>query len=196
MNRYKIINQHGLNFITMTVVDWVDVFVRRQYKDIVIESLKYCQVQKGLEIAAYLIMSSHVQMIVRAAGKDTLSEVLRDFKKFTARQILQEIELGGYESRKEWMLHRFAYRGTSGSGNRQHQFWQIDNHPIELYSLPVILQKLQYIHQNPVREGYVVESADYPYSSVSNYFHDKGLLDISLIDLPLTMVGYLPPAQL
>jgi putative transposase len=196
MSRYKIIDQHGLNFITMTVVDWVDVFVRKQYKDIVIESLKYCQAQKGLEIAAYVIMSSHVHLIVRAAGKDTLSEVLRDFKKFTAQQILQEIESGGYESRKEWMLHRFAYRGTSGSGNRLHQFWQADNHPIELYSLPVILQKLQYIHQNPVREGYVVESADYPYSSASNYFHDKGLLDISLIDLPLTMVGYLPPAQL
>ena len=194
MSRYKIIEQHGLNFMTITVVDWVDVFIRKKYRDILIESLRFCQTNKGLEIAAYVIMSSHIHLIVRATGEPTLSEVLRDFKKFTARQILQEIEKGAYESRREWMLHRFAFRGSINAGNQTHQFWQPDNHPIELYSLPVILQKLQYIHENPVREGWVFESSDYPYSSASNYYRNTGLLDVSLIDIPISLVGYLPPA--
>jgi putative transposase len=193
MSRYKIIDQHGLNFITVTIIDWVDVFIRKKYKDFVLDSLRYCQANKGLEIAAYVIMSSHVHLIVRAAGEPTLSEILRDLKKYTARLILEEIKNGGYESRSEWMLHRFAYRGNTNPGNRIHQFWQSDNHPIELYTLPVILQKLQYIHENPVKEGWVNEPADYPYSSASNYFYDKGLLDVALIDIPLSFVGYLPP---
>ena len=189
MSRYKIHDPHGLYFLTLTVVDWVDVFVRKSYKDIIIKSLQYCQKEKGLEIAGYVIMSSHVHLIARATGTQTLSEVLRDFKKFTARQILKEIETGGYESRREWMLHRFAYRGNTTTGNREYQFWQSDNHPIEIYSLPVALQKLQYIHDNPVVEGWVSEPADYLYSSASNYFHGKGILEVSLIDIPLSLVG-------
>ncbi len=191
MTRYKIRDPHGLNFLTLTIVDWVDVFIRKRYKDIVIESLRFCQEQKGLEIAGYVIMSSHIHLIARASGRQTMSEVLRDFKKFTAKQILNEIENGGYESRREWMMHRFAFWGQ-GQTDRAFQFWQSDNHPIEIYSLPVAIQKLQYIHDNPVVEGFVAESADYLYSSASNYFHGKGLLEIALIDMPISMVGYLP----
>lgn len=195
MSRYKIRDPHGLYFLTLTVVDWVDVFIRKRYKDIVVESLRYCQKEKGLEIAAWVIMSSHIHLIARAKDEQTLSEVLRDFKKFTTRQILHEIEHGGTESRREWMLHRFAYRGNAAPGNRQYQFWQSDNHPVEVFTLPFAIQKLQYIHANPVEEGWVAESADYPYSSASNYFHEIGLLDVAVIDLPLSMVGYLSRAD-
>ena len=90
------------------------------------------------------------------------------------------------------MLHRCAYQGNTTVGNREQQFWQSDNHPIELYTLPVAIQKLQYLHDNPVKEGWVVNPADYPYSSASNYFHGTGILDVSLIDLPLSLVGYVP----
>ncbi len=134
MSRYKIVDQHGLNFVTLTVVDWVDVFIRKTYKDILLESLRYCQQEKGLRIYAYVIMSSHIHLIVEATRPDiTLSDVLRDFKKFTAKKILHEIEHGGSESRKEWLMHRFAYQGRE-SADRQYQFWQADNHPIDLYT--------------------------------------------------------------
>ena len=192
MSRYKIHDPHGLYFLTLTVVDWVDVFIRKSYKDILIESLRYCQQSKGLEIAAFVVMSSHVHLIARAKGEQTLSEVLRDFKKFTARQILKEIETCGHESRKEWMLHRFAYRGNTSVGNREYQFWQSDNHPIEVYTMPVALQKLQYVHDNPVKEGWVANAADYPYSSASNYYTGQGILDVAAIDIPLSLVGYSP----
>lgn len=192
MSRYKILDQHGLNFLTLTVVDWVDVFIRKRYKDIVIESLQYCQKEKGLVVYAYVIMSSHVHLIAEAKGSIPLSDILRDFKKFTAKTILNEIQSSGKESRKEWMLHRFAYRGHNAPGNRQYQFWQNDNHPIILYTLPVIAQKIDYIHNNPVVEGWVEQAEHYPYSSASNYARDFGLLDVAVVDLPMSWVGYIP----
>ncbi len=190
MSRYKIVDQHGLNFVTLTIVDWVDVFIRKSYKDIIVESLRHCQQEKGLRIYAYVIMSSHLHMIVEATKSDiTLSDILRDFKKFTAKKILHEIEHSGSESRREWLMHRFAYRGKE-SANRQYQFWQPDNHPKDLYTLPVIAQKIGYIHQNPVKEGWVAEADQYLYSSASNYTTGQGLLDVAVVDLPMSWVGY------
>jgi len=190
MSRYKILDQHGINFVTLTVVDWVDVFIRKRYKDIVIESLKHCQKEKGLVVYAYVIMSSHIHLIVEAKGSTPLSDILRDFKKFTSKTILKEIEHGGYESRREWMLNRFAFRRHNASGNRQYQFWQSDNHPIILYTLPVIAQKIIYIHNNPVVEGWVEQADQYLYSSASNYVGNTGLLDVVVVDLPMSWEGY------
>jgi REP element-mobilizing transposase RayT len=190
MSRYKILDQHGLNFVTLTAVDWVDVFTRKSYKEIILDSLRYCQKEKGLIVCAYVIMTSHVHLVVEASGVVPLTDVLRDFKKFTARQILGEIEKGGGESRREWMLHRFAYRGHHAPGNRRYQFWQSENHPIELYSMPVIAQKIEYIHQNPVREGWVDRAEDYVYSSASNYVKGKGILEVAVVDIPLSGSGY------
>ena len=190
MSRYKILDQHGINFVTLTVVDWVDVFIRKRYKDIVIESLKHCQKEKGLVVYAYVIMSSHIHLIAEAKGSIPLSDILRDFKKFTSKTILREIEHGGYESRREWMLNRFAFRGHNASGNRQYQFWQSDNHPIILYTLPVITQKIIYIHNNPVVEGWVEQVDQYLYSSASNYVGNTGLLDVAVVDMPMSWEGY------
>ena len=177
MSRYRIEDQRGLNYLTLTVVDWVDVFTRPINKQILISSLKYCQEHKGLNIFAYVVMSNHIHLIASATGQLGLSEVLRDFKKFTANNILKATSEGS-ESRKEWMLHRFAYRGNTNAGKREYQFWQQDNHPIELYSVPVTLQKLNYIHMNPVRNEIVAEPEHYIYSSASNYVSGKGILNV------------------
>ena len=85
MSRYKIQNQESEYFVTLTIVDWVDVFIRKRYKDIVIESLDYCQRQKGLTVFAYVIMSSHLHLIVKADKGLRFSDILRDFKKYTAK---------------------------------------------------------------------------------------------------------------
>ena len=136
-------------------------------------------------------MSSHVHLIVESTKTDTdLSDILRDFKKFTARKLLVEIA-SVHESRKEWMLQRFSYVGN-GSADRKYQVWQPDNHPIDLFSLPVIAQKIRYIHQNPVKEGWVSEARHYVYSSASNYESGSGILDVSVIDWPLSWIGYVP----
>ncbi len=192
--RYKIKNQFGLNFITITVVNWVDIFIRKAYKDIIVDSLRYCQREKGLVVYAYVIMSSHVHLVVKANGQIPLVDILRDFKKFTAKKILAEIKEGKnkeYESRREWLLHRFRYRARTAPGNRQHQFWQSDNHPIFLVSTPVIAQKVDYIHNNPVVEGWVDQPEHFIYSSASNYVYGKGILEVEVMDLPVSWIGYI-----
>jgi putative transposase len=136
MSKYRIYEQQGLNFLTLTIVGWIDIFSRQRYRDIVIESLKYCQQHKGLHIYAYVIMSNHIHLVAQTEGHE-LSEVLRDFKKFTANGILKAIQQEP-ESRREWLLHMFKYFANVQTDNRHHQIWQPDNHPIALWSLPVI----------------------------------------------------------
>jgi putative transposase len=183
MSRYKIYDQFGRYFVTMTVVDWVDVFTRKAYRDLLLDSLRFCQQHKGLEINAYVIMTNHVHLIGQSTGDVPLSNILGDFKKFTAKAVLKAIRENGEESRKEWMLPRFAYRGPTNKKQRTYQFWKEGNHPIELYTLPVITQKIRYIHQNPVKAGWVWQAKHYPYSSAAVYAGEQGLLDIVPIDL-------------
>ena len=97
---YKIEDQEALYFLTFSTVGWVDLFTRRKYKDVLIESLKYCQEEKGLELYCWVIMSNHVHLIARAKEGFRLSDILRDFKKFTSKKIIKEIEEQG-ESRRE-----------------------------------------------------------------------------------------------
>lgn len=78
-----------LYFITSTVVDWMDVFTRPVYKHIVVDSLKYCQDHKGLELFAWVLMTNHLHMIAGANGTPQIGDVLRDFKKFTSKGILK-----------------------------------------------------------------------------------------------------------
>jgi len=195
MPRYRILDQQGLNYVTCTVVGWVDVFTRKIYRDILIESLAYCRKEKGLRIFAYVIMSNHIHLIVRAEGKLTLSEVLRDFKKYTSRQILETIGKAN-ESRKEWMLHVFRYYARYNANNRTYQFWIQDNHPIALVSPKVIWQKVDYIHQNPIRAAWVEKAEDYLYSSARNYAFENQecLLEVDLLEpyLPGSSFVYLP----
>ena len=96
---YQITHQAGLYYLTFQVVDWVDIFARQCYRDIIIESLDYCRRYKGLRINAYVIMSNHIHTII-SAQEANLSDVIRDFKRYTVTQILKQIEMG-VESRKE-----------------------------------------------------------------------------------------------
>jgi REP element-mobilizing transposase RayT len=125
-------------------------------------------------------MSNHIHMIAYADGNNDLSEVIRDFKKFTANGILKSIQTEP-ESRSEWLLYLFKFFAKF-QPNREHQFWQKDNHPIALWSQEVIWQKLNYIHLNPVRAGLVKNSFDYIYCSAGDYHLNKqGLIDLVLV---------------
>jgi len=181
-SKYKFRNQDALYFISFSVVQWVDVFTRRLYKDILIESLAFCQKNKGLRIHAYCIMTNHVHLIISRTGSQRMEHILRDLKKFTAHQLLKEIEGNSKESRRNWMLWIFRSAGMRKSSNEKYQFWIHGNHPIELYDNHIMDQKLDYIHQNPVEAGFVDEPEEYLYSSARNYAGRVGLLDIYLIE--------------
>lgn len=160
---YQIYDQHGMYFITPTIVDWVDIFTRKSYRDIVVDSLQFCIANKGLKVYGYVIMSNHVHLIV-ASSTGKLSDTVRDLKKFTANKILETVQHEP-ESRREWMLHRFKWNAAQHVRNEAHQIWTHENHALEITSKPFFLQKLDYIHQNPVRNGLVTREEDYLYSS-------------------------------
>ena len=183
---YKIRDQTLPHFITFTVVDWIDVFTRQTYKDVIIESLDYCIQNKGMILFGYVIMSNHIHMIIQSQ-EATLSDLIRDFKKFTAKLILEKIQ-NSLESRREWMLERFKLATESHSRNKNYQLWQYGNHPEEVYSNKFMWTKLDYIHLNPVRAGIVEKASHYVYSSASNYVSDSGLLKIEKADTPIVDV--------
>ena len=126
-------------------------------------------------------MSNHLHLIISRNGENSLSDILRDFKKYTANQILRNIHQP-FESRKNWMLWLFKSAGTKNTNNTKYQFWRQDNHPEELISNRFMDQKLQYIHQNPVEAGWVEEPEHYRYSSARNYAGLDGLLKIDFLE--------------
>jgi len=189
--RYKILDQHGLYFLTLTIVEWIDLFTRPVYKDIIIDSLKFCQKEKGLIVFAYVIMPSHLHLILRAGGEISLSKILQSFKVHTARETLKYLkDKKQPESRREWLLNHFAFNARKNKTHGHHQVWQSDNHPIDLYSPRVIRQKLRYIHFNPVEDKIVTKPKDYLYSSAANYHNEKGLLEVQLFENIWDDTGY------
>lgn len=180
-SKYRIHDSQEIYFITFAVVEWVDALSRPYYKDIILDSLKYCQQNKGLVIYAYVIMNNHVHLIASAQEDHNLSDILRDLKKFTSKKLIKEIENNVQESRKRWMLWIFRSNGQRNSNNEQYQFWQQDNHPVCLDNGELIDQRLDYLHNNPVAEGIVEEPEHYIYSSARDYAGIKSLLDVVLL---------------
>ncbi|WP_353935896.1 REP-associated tyrosine transposase [Reichenbachiella agariperforans] len=166
--------------MTFAVVEWIDVFTRRQYADVVVDSLNYCQKEKGLEIDAWCLMSNHLHLII-SSSKGELSDVLRDFKKFTASKILKSIENNVQESRRAWMLWIFKSAGAKNSNNKIYQFWRQSNQPKELETNKFKDEKLNYIHMNPVEAGVVNEAEHYRYSSAIDYSGGKGLVEVCFL---------------
>ncbi len=178
---FQIYKQDAAYFLTFTVVGWVDIFSRDEYKQLICESLNYCTENKGLEIFAYVIMSNHIHLFARAK-EGNLSDIIRDFKKFTSGKLLSLIRKGR-ESRKEWMLHLFRKAAACRPEKSTMQIWQYDNHPIEIYSVKWTREKIQYIHFNPVEQGLIARPEDYRYSSAFDYSGGRGHVSISLINL-------------
>ncbi len=177
---YKFHNQEFPYFVTFTVVNWIDVFTRREYKDIIVYSLNYCIKNKGLKLYAWVIMSNHVHLIIGTTDKP-MQDILRDLKKYTSRTILKAIAENKQESRAAWMLWFFERAGAKNPANENYQFLQIGSHPIELFGDKMIDQKLDYLHNNPVVVGWVDKPEDFLYSSARDYAGDKGLIDIELM---------------
>jgi putative transposase len=179
-DKYKIQDLDNAYFLTLTVVDWIDVFTRKNHKQLMIDALSYCQKNKGLVIFGYCLMPSHLHMIASAEGKYSLSDILRDLKKFTSKSIVKQIQEEG-ESRREWMLKHFAKAGEHLRSIKDYKFWQDGNQAKEIYSNQFLYEKLNYIHNNPVEEMIVARAEDYMFSSARNYASMDSVLDVCLI---------------
>ena len=135
-------------------------------------------------------MPSHLHLIANTSMAFELSDVIRDFKKYTSKKLIDQIAIEP-ESRREWMLERFELAGKDNPKIKNFKFWQDGNHAIEVYSESVIWQKINYIHQNPVIEGFVEKEEDYFFSSARNYHEKSFLLPVDCIT-PLVLTAGMP----
>ena len=175
--KYKVYEQDRPYFITSTVIHWIDLFTRNKYRNIVIDSLDYCSENKGLLLYAYCIMTNHIHLIV-GTTKNRLQDIIRDFKSYTSGEIRGAIEENPRESRRQWMLRAMYKAGQSKRNNKDFQLWQHHYHPIQLDTNNMIDQKMDYVHMNPVKAGFVSKAEDFLYSSARNYAGLDSIIEI------------------
>lgn len=174
---WQIKDLDGKYFVTFTVVGWADLFIRKSYKDVLVEHFKHYRGRFGLKVHAYVIMSNHVHAILSCKDYD-LRKVIGWWKLYTAKKIFPMV-LNENESRRNWLIQLFE--GEKSNRNKGFQIWQNGSHPIHLYSESWIKQKLNYIHQNPVKEGIVAKGEYFLYSSAGAYNGRKGILELDLL---------------
>lgn len=177
--KYKFYDPEGIYFVTLTVVYWIDLFTRREFKHLLLDSLRHCQQHKGLIIHAWCIMPSHLHLIISSRG-DALENILRDFKKHTSKSIVKLLP-DINESRREWLLRAFEKAAKDLKRVRHYKVWQDGNRPILLDNKDMQQQRLDYLHQNPVEAEIVDEPEYYWYSSARDYAGGKGLLEVSFL---------------
>ncbi|MES2794982.1 MAG: transposase [Bacteroidota bacterium] len=170
-NKYTIIDQKAVHFLTFTVHQFVDVFTRQHYIEILINSIKHCQKEKGLRVYGWVIMTNHTHFIFDSEG-ESLSDIIRDMKKFTSKKIFESIETNDQESRKRWLLWLLKKDNNIW-------FWEEGYHGEEIWTKDFFEIKLNYVHQNPVKAGVVEKEEDYLWSSAGDYYGSrKGALEL------------------
>ena len=173
-SRYTIVESEGIYFLTSTIVEWIPVFVGKAPCQILIDALDFCRKNKGLRIYAYVIMENHFHLVAEAPD---LSAVLQSFKRHTARSLVAWAE----STDRTWLLNQFAYF-KKGFKESRHQVWQEGSHPQLIQGDAMLRQKIEYIHENPVRRGYVEVAEHWRLSSARDYLLDgRGVLEIDRV---------------
>jgi putative transposase len=177
--KYKFHDNDKLYFISYAVVYCIDVFIRDEYKQELINSWQHCMENKGLQIYSWCIMTSHVHLIIGTVGQKKLDEIVGETKSYTSTRLKKIISDHPQESRKEWMMWMFERAGKKNSNNNDWQFWQQHNKPLEIKDQEMFDNTLNYIHDNPVVAGFVNKPEDWIYSSARDFCGVKGLVELS-----------------
>ena len=181
--KYRFTEKDGIYFTTSTVVGWLDVFTRDLYRDIVLDSIRFCVQNQGLAVHVWVLMTNHLHMICSVHQKQAPALVLKNMKSFTAIKLIDAIINNSKESRREYMLNLFEAEGKKSSSNFRFKLWQHENHPILLDSDLVFNQRINYLHWNPVTAGFVMEPWYWKYSSAIDYMtKESGLLDLVMLE--------------
>lgn len=178
--KYKFRNPDGIYFISFATINWMDVFVRHEYFNALVDSLDYCRKNKGMEVFAWCILPSHVHLIFRDKNANP-SKLIKELKTYSSKKIQQLIIDHPQESRRAWLLWMMKRAGLKNSNVKNRQFWQQNNHPIELFNSEIFDQKVHYIHMNPVVSGFVIEPHHWRHSSAINFSGGKGVLEIDQV---------------
>jgi putative transposase len=161
--------------ITFTTVQWLPLFTRKPYFDILLDSLQFCRQHKGLKLHAYVILDNHLHLL---AAADKLTDIIRDFKSYTAKLLIARLE----QDHKTWVLNQLQYYKKSNKIKSAYQVWQEGFHPQQIISEEMLHQKADYLHHNPVRIGVVERPEDWLYSSAGDYAGRKGILELDALD--------------
>ncbi len=161
-SRYRINSPDAAHFITATIVEWLPVFTTAACCEIIVRSLIFCRENKGLKIHAWVILDNHFHAIL--AGPE-LARTIADLKKFTAREILAQLRV----EKREWLLNQLQYFRAAHKIDSKHQVWQEGVHPQSLATDDIMLQKLTYLHNNPVKRGLVVAPEHWRFSSAHGW---------------------------
>ncbi len=172
-SRYRVHEREQAHFITSTVVGWLPVFTTSTGCDILVDSLLYCRIHKQLRIYAWVILDNHFHAILSAPD---LTRVVADLKRHTARCLLEHLEC----HQCEWLLEQFRRLRDPGKLESEHQVWQEGFHPQAMVSDEIMLQKLEYLHNNPVKRGLVSSPEYWSYSSAHEWL--PGAMPVLRVD--------------
>jgi putative transposase len=167
MEKYPI---YWPQFYTATILEWKPLLSQDKYKQIIVESLKFLTVNKKITLYAFVIMNNHIHLIWQALPGFTPEMIQSGFMKFTARQIKLDLV-----KQHPLVLEKFKVDAK----DREYQFWERDSFSFDLYTHDVFMQKLEYIHWNPVKAGLCSLPEEYYYSSAKFYhtsIDDFGML--------------------
>ncbi|MBU1216095.1 transposase [bacterium] len=170
-SRYKVYEPTAPHFITCTILHWIPLFTRTQTTDIIFASLNYLQKSDNLKIHAYVILENHLHLV---AQSDDIAKSIARFKSFTAREIINYLQKEGVKT----ILDQLAFYKKAHKVSREFQLWQEGSQPKQILSEQMMLEKINYIHQNPLKRGYVDEASHWRYSSARDYEGVAGLLEI------------------
>ncbi|MFP5271684.1 REP-associated tyrosine transposase [Coleofasciculus sp. G1-WW12-02] len=172
-SRYRVIAKQP-HFLTCTSVNWIPLFSKPELAQIVLDSLRFLQSQQRIALHGYVLMENHLHLL---ASADNLSKEIRTFKSFTARTIIDWL----IEHQSHFLLTQLKSAKLAHKHDQNYQVWQEGFHPQMIVNEQMLKQKLEYIHHNPVKRGYIDDPAHWRYSSYRNYIGQPGLLSVDLI---------------
>ena len=178
MSSWKVHSGVHCHFVTATITEWRFVFTEIPYFEIITSALRLCMAEKNLRLHAYVIMPNHVHYITSTNNRKCLSDVMRDLNRFTSVEISKML---GIEQRRE-LLNTFKHAAKLENRGNTHKVWQDGFHPIAIETEDFFLEKLNYIHDNPVRKGFVEKPEHWLYSSARNYIlEDPSILPVECL---------------
>jgi putative transposase len=170
-SRYKIYELTHPHFITCTILHWLPIFTRKESVQIIIDCLKFLQEKDNLKLYAYVILENHLHMVV---SSNDLHKTMQSFKQYTAKQILTMLKKGNVKT----ILDQFAFYKKAHHKEKTYQVWEEGYQPKLIQNEAMMKIKIDYIHQNPIKRGYVDEAFHWRYSSARNYNGKSGLIEI------------------
>jgi len=170
-SRYVITEPEKPHFLTCTVMEWLPLFTRPALVEILLDCWRYQQANQGLRLYGYVVLENHLHYVAQAPD---LAKCVSGFKSYTARRMLDHLTQRGAHS----ALERLRFARLAHKADREYQFWQEGSHAELVCSTEVMRQKLDYIHLNPVKRGYVDQPEHWRYSSARNYAGQEGLITV------------------